>query len=286
MRLVSYESRNGPRAGVVEGDDVADGGDSVFDAAVRADSGRTPLSEVRLLAPVRPGKVVAVGLNYRDHAVETGQSLPSIPLLFAKFPSSVVGPGAPIVLPPSTVEADYEAELGVVIGRTASGVSEAEALGCVLGYTCLNDVSARDVQFADGQWVRGKSFDSFCPIGPWIVTADEIADPQRLRIRCLLNNEVMQDSSTAEMIFRVAELISASARDRWRASTAPSPRLTRRWSTLPSGSRSAHRIARTPRSPSNAFPMSHPAGLTRPGHSNCTLTMTSRATALPSAMRQ
>ena len=155
----------------------------------------------------RPGKIVCVGLNYRDHAAESAMELPAAPLLFAKWPNGLVGPGQPIVLPHQTAEVDYEAELGVVIGRPARGVSAENALEHVAGYLCANDVSARDIQFADGQWTRGKSFDTFCPVGP-MVPAAEIADPQALGIRCLLNGEVVQDSTTANMIFGVAEVIA------------------------------------------------------------------------------
>jgi len=156
----------------------------------------------------RPGKIVCVGLNYRDHAEEQGVELPEAPLLFAKWPSSLVGPGEAIVLPRTSTRVDYEAELGVVIGERVKGVSEENALEAVLGYLCLNDVSARDFQFGDGQWTRGKSPDTFCPVGPRLVPRDEVPDPQALGIRCLLNGEVMQDSTTANMIFSVAEVIA------------------------------------------------------------------------------
>ena len=156
----------------------------------------------------RPGKIVCVGLNYRDHAAEGGMDLPKAPLLFAKWPNTLIGDGDAIVLPPESTQVDYEAELGVVIGRLAKRVSERDALDHVEGYICLNDVSARDMQFADGQWTRGKSFDTFCPVGPELVPADRIPDPQALRIRCLLNGEALQDASTADMIFSVAEVIA------------------------------------------------------------------------------
>src|SRR5687768_8439426 len=154
----------------------------------------------------RPGKIVCVGLNYRDHAEESGMAIPERPLLFAKWPNSLIGPGRPIVLPEQSQEVDYEAELGVVIGTRARRVAVADALGHVAGYVCANEVSARDVQFEDGQWTRGKSFDTFGPVGP-MVSADQVPDPQALGIRCLVNGEVLQDSSTAQMIFTVAELI-------------------------------------------------------------------------------
>jgi 2,4-didehydro-3-deoxy-L-rhamnonate hydrolase len=155
----------------------------------------------------RPGKIVAVGLNYRDHAREAGEELPSSPLLFAKWPSSLIGPGAPIVLPEQSSQFDFEAELGVVIGSRARGVSAADALEYVGGYLCVNDVTARDVQDADGQWTRSKSFDSFCPVGPRLVPARDVPDPQALGIRCFVNGELMQSSNTREMAFGVAELI-------------------------------------------------------------------------------
>jgi 2-keto-4-pentenoate hydratase/2-oxohepta-3-ene-1,7-dioic acid hydratase in catechol pathway len=160
------------------------------------------------LAIPRPGKIVCVGLNYRDHAAEGGQDLPKAPLLFAKWPNTLIGDGDPVVLPPESTQVDYEAELGVVIGTKAKRVSERDALDHVEGYICVNDVSARDLQFADGQWTRGKSPDTFCPVGPRLVPREEIADPQALAIRCIVNGEALQDSSTAQMIFSVAEIIA------------------------------------------------------------------------------
>jgi 2,4-didehydro-3-deoxy-L-rhamnonate hydrolase len=156
----------------------------------------------------RPGKIVCVGLNYRDHASESGLDLPTRPLLFAKWQTSLVGPGEDIVLPSITDEVDFEAELGVVIGSTARAVAVDDALEHVAGYICVNDVSARDAQMGDGQWTRGKSFDTFCPVGPALVPAAEVADPQALAIRCLVNGEALQDSTTAEMVFSVAQLIA------------------------------------------------------------------------------
>ena len=156
----------------------------------------------------RPGKIVCVGLNYLDHAQEGGMELPKAPLLFAKWPNTLIGDGEAIVLPPEATEVDYEAELGVVIGTKAKRVSEADALEYVEGYICVNDVSARDLQFGDGQWTRGKSVDTFCPVGPRLVPHEEIADPQELGIRCIVNGEALQDSSTAQMIFSVAEIIA------------------------------------------------------------------------------
>jgi 2-keto-4-pentenoate hydratase/2-oxohepta-3-ene-1,7-dioic acid hydratase in catechol pathway len=167
------------------------------------------LTDARLQPPIRPSKIVAIGLNYRDHIVEAGLDTPSEPLVFAKFPSAVVGPEAPIVVDQAITErVDWEGELGVVIGRRMRSVGADDALSYVLGYTVANDISARDVQFADGQWVRGKSMDTFCPVGPWVVTADEIADPQALQLRTRVNGDLVQDSSTAEMVFSVAEILA------------------------------------------------------------------------------
>ncbi len=169
---------------------------------------------LKLLAPVpNPSKIIAIGLNYRDHAREQGSPIPESPIIFAKFPTSVVGAGDTITWDPElTHQVDYEVELAVVIGRTARKVSEDDALSFVAGYTCGNDVSARDLQFGDHQWVRGKSLDTFCPLGPWLVTPDEIPDPQALSIRALLNGEVVQDSRTSEMIFSVRYLIAFASR--------------------------------------------------------------------------
>jgi 2-keto-4-pentenoate hydratase/2-oxohepta-3-ene-1,7-dioic acid hydratase in catechol pathway len=159
-----------------------------------------------------PSKIVCVGLNYRDHAAEQGVDLPEAPLLFAKWPNTLIGAGEAIVIPPITSKVDYEAELGVVIGARLRNVSEENALEGVDGYVCLNDVSARDLQFADGQWVRGKSLDTFCPVGPELVPAAEIPDPQRLSIRALVNGRVLQDSSTSQMVFGVAAVIAHVSR--------------------------------------------------------------------------
>jgi 2,4-diketo-3-deoxy-L-fuconate hydrolase len=155
----------------------------------------------------RPGKIVCVGLNYRDHAEEQGAELPTEPLLFAKWPSSLVGPGEAIVIPPIVTKADYEAELGVVIGERVKGVSKENAFEAVRGYVCANDVSARDLQFGDGQWTRGKSPDTFCPVGP-MTTRDDVSDPHALAIRATVSGEVLQDSTTANLIFGVDEVIA------------------------------------------------------------------------------
>jgi 2-keto-4-pentenoate hydratase/2-oxohepta-3-ene-1,7-dioic acid hydratase in catechol pathway len=178
--------------------------------ASRIDRSGNRLETTELLAPVpRPGKVVAIGRNYREHVDEEGADRPTAPLIFAKWPSSVIGHGAEIRWDPDlATQVDYEAELAVVIGRPARRVAESEALDYVLGYTCLNDVSARDIQFGDGQWVRGKSLDTFCPMGPALVTTDEIRDPQRLAISCRVGGAIVQEASTAQMYFGVAEIVS------------------------------------------------------------------------------
>ncbi len=159
----------------------------------------------------RPGKIVCVGLNYKDHAEEQGAELPAAPLLFAKFTTSLGGPGDPIVIPSLVTKCDYEAELGVVIGETVRGVSKENALEAVAGYVVANDVSARDLQFADGQWTRGKSPDTFCPVGPLVPAAD-VPDPHALGIRAILNGETVQDSTTANLIFGIDEIVSYIAR--------------------------------------------------------------------------
>lgn len=167
-------------------------------------------SDARLLAPLStPGKIVAIGLNYMDHCREQNIPVPDRPIVFTKFNTSIIGPGDSISWDPTlTQQVDYEVELGVVIGKRAKLVPVAQALDYVFGYTIINDVSARDLQFSDRQWVRAKSLDTFCPMGPVIVTKDEIPDPQQLELRTRLNEEIVQDSSTAEMIFSVAELVS------------------------------------------------------------------------------
>jgi len=166
--------------------------------------------DVRLLAPVQsPSKIIAVGQNYMDHVREQSIKPPERPILFSKAPTSIIGPGDAISWPAGfTSQVDPEVEVGVIIGSRTKGVSVSAALDSVFGYTVLNDVSARDVQFGDVQWVRGKSPDTFCPLGPVIVTRDEIPDPQNLRLSCAVNGRAWQDSNTKEMIFSIAALIS------------------------------------------------------------------------------
>jgi 2-keto-4-pentenoate hydratase/2-oxohepta-3-ene-1,7-dioic acid hydratase in catechol pathway len=165
------------------------------------------LDEIEFLPAVAAGKIVAIGRNYHDHALEGGSEPPASPLIFTKLVNSLSAHGAPIVLPSISQQVDFEAELAVVIGRRAKQASEADALSHVFGYTMINDVSARDLQFGDGQWVRGKGLDTFAPLGPFITTRDEIADVQALKIEGILNGEVMQSSNTSKMIFQVAYLI-------------------------------------------------------------------------------
>ena len=178
-------------------------------AEARANGWLVPSRDAYWFAPVpRPGKIVCVGLNYRDHAAESGLAVPKTPVIFSKFASCVIAPGEPVVIPPSSDKVDYEAELAVVIGRRASHVTADHAYDYVLGYTAFNDVTARDFQFGDGQWQRGKSCDTFAPMGQTIVTTDEIPDPHTLRISLTVNGIVMQDSNTSQLIFRVPELIA------------------------------------------------------------------------------
>ncbi|MCB0181543.1 MAG: fumarylacetoacetate hydrolase family protein [Anaerolineae bacterium] len=168
------------------------------------------LADIEIAAPIpNPGKIVCIGLNYHDHCREQGVAVPERPLLFAKFPSTLIGPEKSITWNSDvSQQVDYEAELALVIGRVARNVPPEAAYDYIAGYTIANDVSARDVQFSDGQWVRGKSFDTFCPLGPYLATVDEVADPHNLAIRCRLNGELMQDSNTGEMIFKIPELIA------------------------------------------------------------------------------
>jgi 2-keto-4-pentenoate hydratase/2-oxohepta-3-ene-1,7-dioic acid hydratase in catechol pathway len=212
MRLIRFKGTegqvntgcqfNGAMATVIRGD--------IF-SGMEVTNQRVAVKE--LLSPVIPAAILCIGLNYKLHAVETGLSLPEYPVLFLKNPGAVTGPGAEIKIPVSCLEppqVDYEAELAVVIGKSAKNVKKEDALNYILGYTCANDVSARIWQKHAGgkQWARGKSFDTFCPLGPELVTPDEIEDPQRLVVECLLNRKVMQRASTSDMIFSVAEIIA------------------------------------------------------------------------------
>lgn len=193
--------------------DLLAGGDAAFEtvqkAVARCDSSAVlELQQVKLLAPLpRPGKIICVGLNYRDHALEGGRPIPQYPTIFNKYSTCVIGPGEAIRIPRVTRQVDYEAELAVVIGKYCKDVPEKEALRIVAGYTCFNDVSARDYQNRTSQWTVGKSFDTFGPMGPALVTADEIGDPGNLEVRGILNGVEMQHSNTRELIFTVPYLI-------------------------------------------------------------------------------
>ncbi len=213
MKWVKFEVDGKESYGVLDGETIQvtnNKWDDIVAGTPVAKAGTVKVADVKLLNPVaRPGKIVAIGLNYLDHCEETGMAVPERPLIFTKFTTSIIGPGDDIVWSEDlSSEVDYEAELAVVIGKTCRHVSEEEALDYVLGYTAANDVSARDLQLGDGQWIRGKSLDTFCPMGPALVTADEIPDPQNLAIKCILNGKAMQDSNTGVMVFGVAELIS------------------------------------------------------------------------------
>ncbi len=223
MKLTQFKTKTSSekRLGMLQGDVIVDITEVAQDmkaliskgsAGLQAAKSITPktayaLDAVEYLPVVDPGKVIAIGRNYYDHAIEGGSEPPKSPLLFTKFTNAITAHNAKVTLHSISEQIDFEAELAVVIGRRASKVAEADALQYVFGYTCLNDVSARDLQFADGQWVRGKGLDGFAPIGPFITTADEIADPQVLDIKGILNGEVMQSSNTKMMIFKVNYLI-------------------------------------------------------------------------------
>jgi 2-keto-4-pentenoate hydratase/2-oxohepta-3-ene-1,7-dioic acid hydratase in catechol pathway len=212
MHIIRFECTDGR---TLLGEPIDDAGAAVLSGDIHqglAATGETAQIR-RLLAPVQPVNIFCIGLNYRAHAAETGAPLPTQPVVFMKPTTAVIGPGEPIPLPAACrhgPEVDYEAELAVIIGTEAKDVPADRALDYVLGYTCACDVSARrwQKQGGGGQWIRGKSFDGFCPLGPVLVTADEIPDPQQLGIRCLLNTSEMQQGNTADMIFSVAEIIA------------------------------------------------------------------------------
>lgn len=168
-----------------------------------------PLADLKILPPLAdPDKIICIGLNYNEHASETAMDLPEEPVFFCKFKSSIIGPKEAIIIPKVSEQIDYEAELAVVIGQPGKGIPEAQALEHVAGYTCFNDVSARDLQFRGGQWIKGKALDTFAPLGPYIVTKDEIGDPHKLKIGLELNGRKMQDSSTDKLIFKIPRLIA------------------------------------------------------------------------------
>jgi 2-keto-4-pentenoate hydratase/2-oxohepta-3-ene-1,7-dioic acid hydratase in catechol pathway len=215
MRLVTFQTEEGskPQAGIVSGDRVIGLGKDMLPviaaATLPAAVGPTyNLAAVRLLAPIpRPPKFICVGLNYRDHAREAGLDIPTVPTIFSKFSNVVIGPGAPIVLPKNSTRPDYEAEFAFVIGPGGRHIPAARAFDHVFGYTIVNDVSARDYQMATSQWLMGKTFDTFAPMGPWIVTRDEIADPHALEVTLEIGGEILQHSNTRELVFGVPALI-------------------------------------------------------------------------------
>jgi 2-keto-4-pentenoate hydratase/2-oxohepta-3-ene-1,7-dioic acid hydratase in catechol pathway len=238
MKLITFTSPAGPRLGAVKNNVIIDlpaasggklpadmlaflqQGDKAMSLARKIlsrdnlDAFSQPFDENTLLAPVaNPSKIMAIGRNYAAHAHEQKMEPPKSPVIFAKYPSAIIGPNQTITWSDSlTQKVDFEAELAVIIGKTARKVSEADALNYVAGYTVCNDVSARDLQFSDKQYTRGKSLDTFCPLGPWLVTADEIANPQSLRLRAILNGQVMQDATTGDMLFGAAQLIAFMSR--------------------------------------------------------------------------
>jgi 2-keto-4-pentenoate hydratase/2-oxohepta-3-ene-1,7-dioic acid hydratase in catechol pathway len=214
MKLVTFQKGNeAPQAGVLSGDRVVALGDSMINVIAnntraKSDAPSYAMTEVKLLAPIpRPPKLICIGLNYRDHAAETKLEIPKVPTIFNKFTNVVIGPGDRIVLPKASTRPDYEAEFAFVIGKGGRHISAANAMQHVFGYTIVNDVSARDFQMATSQWLMGKTFDTFAPMGPWLVTADEIADPHALDISLQIGGETLQHSNTRELIFKIPELI-------------------------------------------------------------------------------
>jgi acylpyruvate hydrolase len=211
MRLVTYQRNGHARSGVVVGGDVFDTGFATTREALMAGTiePRERVGGCELLAPITdPDKIICLGLNYRDHAAESGLALPKAPLLFAKFRNSLAGPTAPIVLPSRGELIDYEAELAVVIGHRGKDIAAEDALEHVAGAMVFNDVTARDVQHATSQWTAGKAIDTFAPCGPALVTLDEVGDLQDLAIRARVNGVTVQDGHTSQMIFGVAETIA------------------------------------------------------------------------------
>jgi 2-keto-4-pentenoate hydratase/2-oxohepta-3-ene-1,7-dioic acid hydratase in catechol pathway len=204
MRIARVQAGNAPTWAIIEGETVYKLNGSPFENPTRGEK-IGDLGSTRLLAPAQPTKVVCIGLNYRAHAAETGQELPKEPLMFLKPPTTVIGPGDDVVWAPDSKKIDYEAELAVVFKKRAKHVAPGAYKDYILGYTCANDISARDFQRGDGQWARAKGSDTFCPLGPWIETD---LDPNNLRISGKLNGETKQDSSTSDLVFNVDFLIS------------------------------------------------------------------------------
>ncbi|MFU8772869.1 MAG: fumarylacetoacetate hydrolase family protein [Anaerolineales bacterium] len=205
MRFLRYRKPSGEsQQGWVLDDLIGSVEGSIFGEFKRAELEKS-LAEVHLLAPIRPGKIICVGRNYADHAREHEAEVPEVPLLFLKPPSAVIGPDHPIILPPQSNRVEHEAELAVIISRQGRWISPQEAMDYVFGYTIANDVTARDLQWRDGQWTRGKGFDTFCPLGPWIETE---FDPSDALITCHVNGEMRQMASTRDMVFSIQKLIA------------------------------------------------------------------------------
>jgi 2-keto-4-pentenoate hydratase/2-oxohepta-3-ene-1,7-dioic acid hydratase in catechol pathway len=228
MKLCTFQPNGQPRAGVIDGSNVISLHSAGFPTVLSFLEGVEPeakqrledllakppaesvfpLHQVKLLAPIpRPPKIICIGLNYRDHAIESNLPIPTIPVVFTKFATAVIGPGDAIVLPANSQKPDYEAELAFVIGKGGRHIQAADWRDHVFGYTNFHDVSARDFQLATSQWTIGKTFDTFAPFGPWIVSADEIADPHNLNIRLEINGETLQNSNTRELIFGIPALV-------------------------------------------------------------------------------
>ncbi|MDR3540084.1 MAG: fumarylacetoacetate hydrolase family protein [Desulfosporosinus sp.] len=206
MKYVRFMNReNEMRYGIIEGENVRLLDGNFLDSNSKPTNTLFPIDGVTLLAPVEPSKVICVGLNYALHIQEMNHTLPEDPVIFLKAPTCVIGPEAEIIYPKISQRVDYEAELAVIIGGTLKDVTDEEAAKAIFGYTCANDVTARDLQKKDGQWTRGKSFDTFCPIGPWVVTD---IDPSNLDIHLMLNGEVKQSSNTQYFITSVPKLVS------------------------------------------------------------------------------
>jgi 2-keto-4-pentenoate hydratase/2-oxohepta-3-ene-1,7-dioic acid hydratase in catechol pathway len=207
MKIVRVQTESGPAWGIVERDRVLDLPEGPF-GTLEAGEPFGRLDQMSLLAPAAPSKIVCVGRNYAAHAAEHGADVPSEPLLFLKPPSSIIAPGAEVVLPELSSRVEHECELAVVIGRRCRGVSEDHAWEHVLGITCGNDVTARDLQRADSQWTRGKGFDTFCPLGPWLVTGLDDTEVSRLDVSCTVNGELRQQANTEQMVFSPSFLIT------------------------------------------------------------------------------
>lgn len=208
MKYIRFQQGSSTAYGILEGDVVKELQGDIYSGATR--TGREfPLSAVKLLAPCEPSKILAIGFNYAAHAAEGGKTPPDEPVLFMKAPTAIIAHGDPIVLPSLDRRTDHEAELVVVMGKKCKNVPREKALEYVFGYTCGNDVSDRPIQRKDGQWVRAKSFDTFCPLGPWIETD---LDPSDLSIKAVLNGEVKQDSRTSKLVFDVPFLIEFISR--------------------------------------------------------------------------